>query len=288
MSGQASSSTRARDIDRAQTCGVLDAGYSEGQLDTTEYDARTAAAMKAKTLGELDALVSDLQIPAHLVETALRTATAPRRLRRGPVIAAAIAAVAVVIGTVFFVARDDETAQTPAAPEVVAAAEEPAPLPAPIPGEPDAIVIEPIDTTTVEGIRAFIDRYRAKFKDTLVDRAIFYPERASVDRAVDGAPHLYQRYDFMNGFKPSMTPNGRGPDTQAIDLADIDLDRLAANLATAPDRVRLSTGRIGDIDVRTTGGEVEVAISVESPDKRSGSVYTTLGGDEIDVRTADR
>ncbi|WP_430334823.1 DUF1707 SHOCT-like domain-containing protein [Rhodococcus sp. ACT016] len=288
MSEQASSSTRARDIDRAQTCGLLDAGYGEGQLDPTEYESRTNAAMKAKTLGELDALVSDLQIPAHLVETALRSATAGRRPRRGPVIAAAVAAIAIVIGAVFFVTRgDDEAGRTAAAPEVVAAAEEPAPLPAPIPGEPDAIVIDPIDTTTVEGIRAFIDRYRVKFGDTVVDRAIFYPDRVDVTRAVDGAPHLYQRYIFMNGFKPSMTPSPRA-DPRSIDLAAIDLDRLAANLAAAPDRVQLSTGGISDVDVRSTGGELELVIGVDSPDKRSGSVHTTLGGDEISVRIADK
>ncbi len=285
MSEQVSSRTRARDIDRAQTCGLLDAGYGEGQLDPTEYEARTRAAMKAKTFGELESLVSDLQIPAHLVETALRSATANRRLRRGPVI---VAAVAIAIGAVFLVARgNDGAAQTEAAPGVVAAAEEPAPLSAPIPGEPDAIVIEPIDTTTVEGIRAFIDRYRAKFGDTLVDRAIFYPNRVDVTRAVDGAPHLHQRYVFMNGFKPSMTPSPRA-DPQSIDLAAIDLDRLAANLAAAPDRVQLSTGRISDVDVRSTGGEVELVIGVDSPDKRSGSVHTTLGGDEISVRIADK
>ncbi|WP_433608484.1 DUF1707 SHOCT-like domain-containing protein [Prescottella agglutinans] len=289
MSEQVSSRTRARDIDRAQACGLLDAGYGEGQLDPTEYEARTTAAMKAKTLGELESLVSDLQIPAHLVETALRSATANRRLRRGPVIVAAVAAIAIAIGAVFLVARDDdEAAQTEAAPGVVAAAEERAPLSAPIPGEPDAIVIEPIDTTTVEGIRAFIERYRAKFGDTLVDRAIFYANRVDVTRAVDGAPHLVQRYVFMNGFKPSMTPSPRGGNPQSIDLATIDLDRLAANLAAAPDRVQLSTGRISDVDVRGTGGEVELVIGVDSPDKRSGSVHTTLGGDEISIRIADK
>ena len=288
MPEQVSSSTRARDIDRAQTCGLLDAGYAEGQLDPTEYEFRTAAAMTAKTLGELDALVSDLQIPAHLVEAALRSATASRRPRRGPVIAAAVATIVVVIGAVFFAARgNDGTAQTEAAPEVVAAAEKPAPMSAPIPGEPDAIVIDPIDTTTVEGIRAFIDRYRAKFRDTLVDRAIFYSDRVDVMRAVDGAPHLYQRYVFMNGFKPSMTPSPRA-DPRSIDLAAIDLDRLAANLAAAPDRVQLSTGGISDVDARSTGGEVELVIGVDSPDKRSGSVHTTLGGDEISVRIADK
>lgn len=286
VAGQVSSSTRARDIDRAQTCGLLDAGYSEGQLDTTEYDARTAAAMTAKTLGELDALVADLQIPAHLAETAVREATVPRRKRRGPVIAAAVAVVVVAIAAVFVVTRGDDAVPQTATPESVAA--QPAPAPAPMPGEPDAIVIEPIDTTTVDGMQQFIALYRAKFGDTLVDRAIFYADRVSLERAVDGAPHLYQRYTFVGGFKPSMTPSTRGTDPLSIDLAAIDGVRLAANLAAAPDQVRLPTGRINDIDVRSAGGEVDLVISVEGPDERTGSVHTTLAGDVISIRTADR
>ncbi|NEW46075.1 DUF1707 SHOCT-like domain-containing protein [Nocardia cyriacigeorgica] len=59
---------RARDLDRAHTASVLDAAYAEGQLGADEYHDRTAQARAAKTVGQLSALVDDLQTPsaAHM------------------------------------------------------------------------------------------------------------------------------------------------------------------------------------------------------------------------------
>lgn len=55
---------RARDLDRVNACGLLDAAYAEGQLGADEYRERTASAAGAKTIGALNRLVGDLQIPA--------------------------------------------------------------------------------------------------------------------------------------------------------------------------------------------------------------------------------
>ncbi|MEU4339893.1 DUF1707 domain-containing protein [Nocardia sp. NPDC023852] len=55
---------RARDLDRANASGLLDAAYAEGQLGADEYHDRTAQAAAAKTLGELQGLTADLQTPA--------------------------------------------------------------------------------------------------------------------------------------------------------------------------------------------------------------------------------
>ena len=54
--------TRARDADRDDTCKVLDSALSEGQLSMEEHRQRVAAATGATTLGDLQALVADLQI----------------------------------------------------------------------------------------------------------------------------------------------------------------------------------------------------------------------------------
>lgn len=64
---------RARDLDRSNVSSVLDAAYAEGQLGADEYHDRTAKAASAKTLGELDALLADLQSP-----TAVTDLTSPR------------------------------------------------------------------------------------------------------------------------------------------------------------------------------------------------------------------
>lgn len=52
---------RARDIDRVGARARLDAAYEEGQLGAEEYHDRSERAGAARTLGDLDRLVGDLQ-----------------------------------------------------------------------------------------------------------------------------------------------------------------------------------------------------------------------------------
>lgn len=280
MSPQPNATTRARDIDRAQTCGLLDAGYSEGQLDPTEYQTRTSAAMKAKTLGQLDALVADLQIPAHLAETAVRDATVPRKKRRGPVIAAAVAAVVVVIGLAAVVTRggDHANSRTDSVQDV-AAAERPAPAPAPIPGEPDAVVIDPIDTTTAEGIEEFLRQFQNKFGDQIVDDLYLKPRYATFNRMLPEQRHRVQRWDYYRGFEPSGSPGDRRADA-TVDLAGIRIDGLRNLLRDAPSTVGLPGGRIDNIIVRPDPitDEPQILVYVEDPGLFSGHLYATFDG----------
>ena len=70
--------TRARDLDRVETCNVLDAAYAEGQLSADDYFERTEKARSAKTLLALARLVNDLQVPKIATKTVPRTSTASR------------------------------------------------------------------------------------------------------------------------------------------------------------------------------------------------------------------
>ena len=56
--------TRANDAERADVCGILDSAYADGELDGDEHRQRTAAAMSAKTRGQLLGLLTDLQTRA--------------------------------------------------------------------------------------------------------------------------------------------------------------------------------------------------------------------------------
>lgn len=58
--GYGSSSIRASDAERAEVTELLSKHYSEGRLDKAELDERMEQAMKAKTRGELSALLNDL------------------------------------------------------------------------------------------------------------------------------------------------------------------------------------------------------------------------------------
>src|SRR6185312_12500534 len=54
--------TRAKDSDRTDACQVLDHAPSEGQLSMEEHRQRVSAATNATTLGDLQSLVTDLQM----------------------------------------------------------------------------------------------------------------------------------------------------------------------------------------------------------------------------------
>ncbi len=73
--------TRARDLDRSEVCGLLDAAYADGQLDAEEHRSRTAAATPAKTLGELREFVDDLQLEKPLPDLRERAPQRPAHLR---------------------------------------------------------------------------------------------------------------------------------------------------------------------------------------------------------------
>lgn len=57
---------RASDADRDIVLRALGEGYAEGRIDRAEYDERSDAVARAKTLGELPAVLEDL-VPATAV-----------------------------------------------------------------------------------------------------------------------------------------------------------------------------------------------------------------------------
>ena len=61
MATRQTANTRAKDSDRNDTCAVLDSALADGQLSGEEHRQRVASATTAATLGELQALVDDLQ-----------------------------------------------------------------------------------------------------------------------------------------------------------------------------------------------------------------------------------
>jgi len=53
--------TRAKDGDRQETCKLLDEALNDGELTMAEHRERIGAATNAVTLGDLQALLTDLQ-----------------------------------------------------------------------------------------------------------------------------------------------------------------------------------------------------------------------------------
>ncbi len=75
--GGPSSVMRASDADRERTVDVLKAAFAEGRLTAEEYEQRTGVAYRARTYGELAAVVGDLPQGPVPVAPAFRPAPGP-------------------------------------------------------------------------------------------------------------------------------------------------------------------------------------------------------------------
>ncbi|WP_429426236.1 DUF1707 SHOCT-like domain-containing protein [Nocardia sp. GAS34] len=96
---------RASDLDRSMAGTALDNAYADGELDNAEYHSRLEAATRAKTRGDLHALLGDLQVPHPLTELPAEPAPAPaRRGSWGPIVLAVAIAIAIIVVVIVIVA----------------------------------------------------------------------------------------------------------------------------------------------------------------------------------------
>jgi len=177
--------TRARDIDRANTSALLDAAFGDGQINKAEHRAMSELASEARTLADLDVLVGDLQRPAD----APPDARPPRDTAR-PWFPLAVAAVAVAAAVGAFTLADGDDAEatvTPVAQQIDFDAVEPLVVATPNPVSP-------------EGMKVFLDRYRAKFGDLIVDDLTLY----------EGG-HASRHPDHPEGRHPRVRPDDAEP-----------------------------------------------------------------------------
>ncbi|KAA0018474.1 DUF1707 SHOCT-like domain-containing protein [Antrihabitans cavernicola] len=266
---------RARDIDRATVASALDQAYADGQLSFDEHRARIATAQSAKTLGELHAMVADLQSPVDLPEPT--PLPRPRRAR-WVVIAGATAAVAVIAIVVATMWPDATTVEAvDPAPTTIAPTNTVAVAPAAV----VPIVAPPVVLDSAEGVQRFIDQYRARFRDTVADQIVLYPKSKPpygyVTREV--APGTQQNYNFRGGFDLSGPQSARQPDVQAVDLATIDVQVLAATMGAAPAILGAPTGAISHVMIENDGTP-EMRFYV-SDGVRSGYLTTTFTGEQL-------
>jgi hypothetical protein len=277
MSSARSPRTRARDLDRTEVCGLLDTSYADGQLDADEHRSRTAAATDAKTLGELRELVDDLQLEKPMPDLRERAPQRPLRPRSRVV---AAAAALVLLGAGFGIGR--LTAQTsPAGPDgttVVAG------------GAPAArIVVGPTALHTPAGLRKLIDGVRTELGTTRVADLTVYPDYASIDVPVSGAPARAQSYYYKGGFDGPNDAGHRNPDDPLVDLAVIDVDKVLGLLAGAGQSLNVENPTMHYLLVRDTGKGPEIAIYANNNDTgQSGYLEAKPDGTVIGVHPYER
>lgn len=269
--------TRAKDSDRDATCRILDNALADGQLSGEEHRRRVSTAVTATTLGELEPLLADLQVPDDV-----RPAPVRRRRRRdlilvGAGVAAAIAIVAVAFGggsegpapssspipqprPETPVAESHVVLSTAAAPDTV----------------PPAVVKPARDLLTVDGLTAVVDSIRGRFGDTMGYELAITTDQAFLARPDPADDQQKMVYPYRGGWDdPSR--RDRSDTDDLTDVAAFDIPATAAAVAAAPATLNIAPADVAstylDVDYIAEQGGLELLVKITTTSGSTGYLY---------------
>lgn len=266
MATRQTSGTRAKDSDRDDVCRILDAALAEGQLSSEEHRERVSAATRAVTLGDLHALIADLQTASAPVQ--LPALNKPAGFGGRAVAAAALgAAVLLGLGIGWGVYGNTSsplsfTSDPGAKPDGVA------PL----------VLTPPRRLHSLGGLSGLLEQARTKFGDTLGYRLVVYPDYASLTRADPTEDRRELDYSYRGGWgDPSSS--AKSSDAVLVDLSGFDVKAAVGILRGAPETLGIKDG-----DVKSTYLIVDPARDPTTPGALSLSVYVSsdYGGGYIE------
>lgn len=267
---------RARDVDRADACEMLDAAYAAGELSRAEHDARTEAAAGATTLRELNALIADLQLPDLADKYRFRPAQnqpapappkPPRdRVLTGSAIGVAVLVAAIVGFLVWIIPTDDS-------------------------GPADTT---PTSMHTAAGLGRMLDEMQREFGDLLVSQVLVHPDYAVIERPIPDKPGLNQYYNYkIIGGAAQLTEGGTSSrdSDPPTDLAPLrsGLPRVIGLLYGADQTLRVAGAQPEETLILLGSSYADVEIHLSNRDQgTSGSLSLTLDGEVQSVRRADQ
>jgi hypothetical protein len=263
---------RARDADRDRFVDLIEAAYVDGQLGTEDRELRVSRALTAETVDELRALTRDLQVPPGSVTPDV---AAPRtaRPRLTAQLLAFLALVALLgLGAISLVVagETDSATSSGVAVEVESA-----------PAEPQVVTAPPFRMEAAQ-VRAFLRGYEAQFGTLDAYEAGFHPARVGVQVPVRGTRPRFERWTWDGGWRQDTAAAAVRPPSPVVDLGELDVRRLFANIATARRTLGVQDGKLSHVLVATwTDGQPAVNIHVTNSDDESGYLETTLGGDVV-------
>jgi len=274
-----STRTRAKDDDRTKTCQVLDSALGDGQLSMEEHRQRVARATTAATLGDLQALVDDLQTDNAPVQMPnLKPSpfkSAGGRARSGWGLRVAVAGVLVVFGVLMGWGLYGNT------PSPLNFTSDPG---AKDDGIPAKVITPPTRLQSQGGLEGLLEQMRQRFGDTTGYGLTIYPEYAVLSRPDPNDDRRSLSYYYKGGFDDPTT-SATSDGAVVADLGAIDVKQVIAVLKGTPAAVGVKPA---DIDADSTylsidptrepqtPGELTLRASVSS-DFGSGSV--TFGPD---------
>jgi hypothetical protein len=250
-SGRRTSSTRAKDSDRNETCQLLDAALAEGQLSMTEHGERVKAATTAATLGQLQDLVSDLQTARSLnVDVPVITKVINRRIpavQAGWGIKAAIAGVLVVLGIAIGWGLYGNT------PSPLNFTSDPG---AKADGIPATVLTAPKQLQSLGGFNGLFEQMRKKFGSTMGYELDIHSDMAFLDRPDPQDNRRSLSYHYRGGWgEPTGSPSTVDADARLVDLAKFDYEKTLGILRGAPETVGIARADVTDSWLRISPSE---------------------------------
>lgn len=270
---------RAKDADRDRFVELIEAAYVDGQLGAEDRELRVSRALSAATLGELEALTRDLQLPAGYVPP---QPAAPRTLRPqrlvGMLVALGAVVALLVVGVASLVLFAGTGSDSGGSTGVDIVSEQASPAPEPAAGEAEV----PSFAMTLGEVRRFVRSYERQFGTLDVYEVGFYPTRVGVQVPVRGSRPRFERWAWTGTWQQDTEASAlTGPD-EIIDLGAVDVRRLFDNIAAAKKTLNVQRGKLTHVLVNHWIGDVpSVNIYIGNTFNESGYLKTTLSGDVL-------
>ena len=278
MATRQTASTRAKDSDRDDTCKVLDSALSEGQLSMEEHRQRVAAATRAATLGDLQSLVSDLQItssPVKLPHLKPERTAAVMSPRAGWGLRIATAAVLVLFGIAIGWGLYGNTS-SPFSFQTDPGAKDD--------GIPATVLTAPRQLQSLGGLNGLFQQMKQKFGDTSGYDLTIFDDYASLERPGPNEPRRVLRYSYRGGWDdPSET--SVSSDARVVDLAAFDVPTFVGLIRGAPETLGIDPAEVKQIHISigpnsdTTAPPESIEISVYVSPQFGNSGYIEFNGD---------
>lgn len=260
--GKATESTRAKDLNRQDACKILDNALNDGELSMEEHRERVSAATKAVTLGDLQALVTDLQTDSTALQPpAARDRPAPPKLGGwGSLAAAFVVSVLLGVGIGWGLYGNtasplDFTTDPGAKPDGVA----------------PVVLTPPTQLHSVGGLNGLLEQTRKRFGDTVGYRLVIYPTYAVLDRPDPSDDRRVLAYTYRGGWgDPTSSAKSSADGPVPADLGKFDVTATVGIMRGAPQTLRMKPS-----DIKTTYLNVEPATDPTTPGALSLSLYVS-------------
>ncbi|MCX2929323.1 DUF1707 domain-containing protein [Mycobacterium sp. CVI_P3] len=263
MATSQTAGTRAKDSDRNDICQILDTALSEGQLSMAEHGQRVKSATNATTLGDLRALVSDLQTanaPVQLPTLKKPRLTAASGANGSWGIRAAIGAVLILLGIGIGWGLYGNT------PSPLNFTSDPG---AKADGVAPVVLTPPRQLQSLGGLTGLFEQMKKKFGDAEGYRLVIYPDYASLDRPDPTDDRRELSYTYRGGWgDPSSSPASDG--AKIVDLSKFDAKAVVGVLRGAPETLNMKPA-----DVKSTYLIVEPSRDITAPDTVTISIYVS-------------